>query len=230
VAVIRAVGQDGLTVTPLGGRQAVRVRPGQSLPGAPGLVFRQAVLVKAVEYRHRPVERRGRKTLNGELYLVGVTGGRAILQRDVDPPPSPTEVMENRLAAVRIVEAGPRTWEVSAGDVQVAMESGEAIIADAVSNSRLDLSGEGGIGLEIKTPLADVRLDGRGFLITSPNLARRAGLQMGDRILQVDGVPIDGLARLVQVYRSLRRDVSRRVIQVTIERGQQPLTLTYRVR
>ena len=39
------------------------------------------------------------------------------------------------------------------------------------------------MSLEVKAPLVHGRFDNRGFLITTPNLARRAALQVGDRIL-----------------------------------------------
>jgi membrane-associated protease RseP (regulator of RpoE activity) len=231
--VIRTVGPDGLTLSLTEGG-TVRAPPGQSIPGARDLVFQEAVRVQTVEYRHRVVDRGIPKVLAGELYLVGVRGTRAILQRDTErampPIHSPTALLERRLAAIPIVSVGPGIWEVAAEDVRVAMQSGEAIIAHALQESRLQLSPNVGIGLEVRTPLADVRLDRRGFVITSPNLARRAGLEIGDRILRVNDVPIDGFGALVQAYRRIKSDPSIRVVQLLVERDKMPLSLTYRVR
>ncbi len=227
---VQTVAQDGLTVTLADRGRVVRVMSGRPLPDLRGFVFREAVLVKALEYRHRVVHRWERKVLGGELYLVGIHGTRAILQRDLDPPPSPTETMEKRLATIRIVEAGPRVWEINAKDIQIGMESGEALIADALSRSRADFSRDTGIGLEVKTPLLDARLDRRGFVITSPNLARRAGLLLGDRILRINDTPIDGFGSLFQVFRAIRNDSSVRGVDLLIERDEKPLSLTYRVR
>ena len=196
---------------------------------APDLTFREAVLVKTLEYRHRVIRRWERKILDGELYLVEVHGGQAILQRDLNPPPSPTEAMERRLGAIQIVETGPRTWEVSAKDVQAAMESGEAIIVDALQRSRIDISREHGVGLEVKTPIVEARLDRRGFVITTPNLASRAGLKVGDRILQVNDVRIDGYGGLIQVYRKIKADPTVSTVVLLIERDNKPLSLTYRI-
>lgn len=229
-ATIRILGPDTISLTRAEGGRAVRLTGGQPLPGVPDLVFRETALVTTLEYRHRIVDRGGERTLNRDFYLVEVRGTRAILQRDVKPPPSPTELMQERLAKIPIVETAPRVWELRSQDVQVAMNSGEALIAHALRNSQLDLSGQGGLGLDVKTPLADVRLSGRGLLVTSPNLARRAGLEVGDRILQVDDVPIDGMGALYQAYRRIKSNPLVTTIQVIIERGQQPLTLTYRVR
>jgi hypothetical protein len=240
VGVVQSVTPVVLFITLTEGGQVVRALPGRPIPGIRELGLVETVLVKTLEYRQRTLDRGSRKILDGEQYLVGLYGARAVLQRDTDPGsspaafiaplPSPTEVMEKRLAAVRIVETGPGTWDVNAKDVHTAMESGEAIINRMLSESRLDISREQGIGLEVKTPLADVRVDRRGFLITSPNLASRAGLQVGDRILGVNGMPIDGLLGLVQAYRRIRDDASLRVVNLAIERNQQPLTFTYRIR
>jgi hypothetical protein len=229
VGMVQAVGPDGLGLRSTDGK-LVRVLPGLPIPGAPDLLFRRAVLVKTLEYRHRVAERNAPKTLGGELYLIELHGSRGILQRDVDPPLSPTEAMAQRLAAIQPIQVMPHVWEVDARDIRAAMDSGEAIVSHALSQSRVDLSSSGGIGLEVKTPIADVRVDQRGFLITSPNLAERAGLQVGDRILGVNGMPIDGLVTLIQAYRAVKGDSSTRAITLTIERNDQPLTLTYRIR
>jgi membrane-associated protease RseP (regulator of RpoE activity) len=230
VGIIRTVGPDGLSVLPAPGGKPVQVRPGRPIPGAPNLIFREAVSVKTLEYRHRATPRGERPTLEGELYLLEVRETRAILQRDLEPPPSPTAVMEQRLAGIRIAEVAPRVWEVNAADVRTAMDSGEAIVTESLKNSRVDISREHGVALEMKTPVVDGRFDRRGFLVTTPNLASRAGLRVGDRILQVNDAPIDGYGALVRAYRSIRANPTIRTVHVLIERDEKPLTMTYRVR
>ena len=230
IGVVRKVGPDGLSLTRTEGGRMIRLTPGRSLPGTKDLVFREAVLVKTLEYRHRILTHGERKLLDGELYLVGLQGTRAILQRDIDPPPSPTKLMEERLAAIQIIQTAPRVWEVNARDIQTAMESGETIMNHTLGESRIDISGTRGIGLELKTPIADVRLDRGGFLITSPNLASRAGLQIGDRVLGINGMPIDGLGSLFGAYQTIKKDSTLRTVTLTIERNEKPVTFTYRIR
>jgi hypothetical protein len=230
VGIVRAVTPVDLTLALSRGNQEVRALPGRPIPDVHGLALRDVILVKALEYRHRLVDRGSRKTLGGELYLIDLEGTRAILRRDVDRPPSPTALMEQRLAAIQIVEVAPRVWEVNAEEIQNATGSGEAILKHILNESGLTISRTHGIGLEIKTPIADVRVTRRGFVITSPNLTRRAGLQVGDRILGVNGIPIDGYGDLVRVYRSIKNDSFVRTVDLTIDRHEQPLTLTFRVR
>lgn len=242
IGIVQSVGPDDITLAPSRGGGVVRVVPGQTLPGAQQLVFRQPVLVDTEEFRHRVLGHGERKILDGELYLVELRGTRAILQRDVEPPSvarrqiptgqpyTPTALLEQRLSTIKIVKAGPRTWEVNRKDIQTALQSGEAIISHALTESRVDFSSDRGIGLELKTPIADVRIDRRGFLITSPNLASRAGLEVGDRILGVNDAPVGGYGDLVRVYRRIKEDSSIRTVTLMIERDAKPLTLTYRIR
>ncbi len=229
VALVEDIGPNGLTLSRGERGRKANLVPGQALPGAKDLVFREAVLVKTQEFRHRLVGPGGRKILDGEEYLVEIRGTRAILQRDVEFS-SPTALQEARLAAIKIAQVGPHTWEVSAKDIRTAMGSGEAILNSALADSHIDFTRDLGVGLEVKTPIADVRIDNTGFQITNPNLASRAGLQVGDRILQVNDTPINGYASLVEAYGQIKSNASIQTVNLNIERDGQPLTFTYRIR
>ncbi len=230
VGIVQAVSPVDLTLTLSRDGRTVRIFPGRPIPDTRHLRLHDVLRVKTLEYRHRPVLRGRRKILGGELYLVALRGTHAVLLRDVEPAPSPAESLEQRLAAIRIVEVAPHVWEVNTGDIQKAMESGEAILRQALDESWVNFSRGHGIGLELKTPLADVRVDRRGFEVTSPNLAGRIGLETGDRILGVNGLPIDGLGDLARAYRSIKNDPTVRSVALTIERREKPLSLTYRIR
>jgi hypothetical protein len=217
-----------LVVSP-GRGETFRVFPGRLLPQAHGLTLRDVVPVRHIEYRRRVVPRGAPKILSGELYLVRVQGDRAVLQRDVDAA-SPTLASEQRLAAIPLTPVAPRTLEIRAADLKSAVESSEDILKHAVRDAALDVSPERGVGVEVKTPIADVRLDRRGFLVTSPNMASRAGLEVGDRILAVNAMPIEGAGDLIRMYRHLKHDPAVTRVDLTIERQNTPQTLTYRVR
>ncbi|HSB67753.1 MAG TPA: hypothetical protein VLH58_06260 [Candidatus Methylomirabilis sp.] len=208
----------------------VRTFPGRSIPGTQELILEDTHLVKALEYRQRVVAADHPKVQGGELYLVGLEGTRAILQRDVDPPPSRAELLRQRLEALPIVQIRPGTFEVKRSDVRAAMESGEEIVDQAIRDSRLDVSPGKGVGLEVKSPIADVRIDNRGFTITNPNLAAKTGLLVGDRIMDVNGLPVDSLEGLVQTYRYLRSLPDVRTIRVTVKRSSLPLTFRFLIR
>ncbi|MFB3818950.1 MAG: hypothetical protein ACE147_14895 [Candidatus Methylomirabilales bacterium] len=229
IGVVEKVSPVDLAMSARRGETPFRVFPGRPVPGARGLTLRDVVPVRHLEYRHRVVPRGVPKILHGELYLVGLQGTRAVLQRDVEAA-SPTLASEQRLAAVPLTPVAPRTWEIRAADLKSVVESSEDILKHAVRDTALDFSPERGIGAEVKTPIADVRLDRRGFLVTSPNLASRAGLEVGDRILAVNAMPIEGAGDLIRMYRHLKNDPAVTRVDLTIERQNTPQTLTYRVR
>ena len=230
IGIIRAVTPVSLTLDLGGESREMRAFPGRSIPGARDLIFQDTVLVRTLEYRHRVVEEGQLKVLGGELYLAGLENARAILQRDVDPPPSRAAILRQRLEAIPIVQRAPRTFEVKASDVRTAMESGEEIVNQAIRDSRLDLSPDKGIGMELKTPLANVRMDNRGFTVTDPNLASKIGIVVGDRITNVNGMPIDSLTALVQAYLHIKFQPSIRTVRVTVERGPMRLAFRYHIR
>ncbi len=73
-------------------------------------------------------------------------------------------------------------------------------------------------------------LDRRGFLIGYGKLARRAGLEVGDRVLFVNGQPVNSIGGLVRIYRQLRSESALSEVKVVINRNNQLQTLTYRIR
>ena len=230
VGVLRGIDSGGVTVSLPSARRTARLVPGEAVPGAPEVIFREAVQVRSIEYRKRAISREEKKHREGEQYLVAVRGNRAIVQRDSESPGSPTSAEAQRIAAIPLVQTGPNTWEVKGKDVQVAIESGEAIAVQSLRDGKVGLSLGAGLGVEVKSPLADVRVDPRGFVVTSPNLASRAGLQVGDRIVEVNGTPIDGIGSLIRAYQQVKGNASLGTVRVTVERNDQPITLTYRIR
>lgn len=227
---VRRVTPVQVEIALAGGREPVRVYPGRRLPGPGGLTLRDVVRVARLEYRQRTVARGAERRLAGEYYLETVVDGLAVLQRDVEPPPPPLELLAQQLAVVRVAQVGPGSWEVDGGQLFATVRAGEPVIWETLRSSGLELSGGGGLGLAVETPVVDARIDRRGFLVASPKLAERAGLRMGDRIVGVNGTPIDGFATLFSVYQQLRTNPELTTVRVEVERGGASLTLTYRLR
>ena len=70
----------------------------------------------------------------------------------------------------------------------------------------------------------------RGFRVSSPNLAARAGLNTGDVILAVNGQSVAGFADVFRLYQDVRRNPGLTSVSVDIERQGQLVTKTYRIR
>jgi S1-C subfamily serine protease len=66
--------------------------------------------------------------------------------------------------------------------------------------------------------------------VTAPKLAERAGIEVGDIILSVNGRPVDGLASLYTIYRAIRHDSALTTVRMELERQGTRLTRTYRIR
>jgi S1-C subfamily serine protease len=70
----------------------------------------------------------------------------------------------------------------------------------------------------------------RGFKVTSPNLAERAGLEMGDVVLAINQQPINGFGDVFRLYRQVKADQSLSTVEVKLERQGQLVTKTFRIR
>ena len=100
----------------------------------------------------------------------------------------------------------------------------------AYRTGQLDLGLGSGLSVKVKSPLGDVQFDQKGFVITSPSIASRVGLEVGDRIVTINENPITGVSDLISAYRSIENAPSVRMVRVGVERNGQPITLTYHIR
>jgi hypothetical protein len=70
----------------------------------------------------------------------------------------------------------------------------------------------------------------QGFTVYDAKLASRAGIQIGDRILNVNGQVVNGLGSLYRIYQELRENPSVASVEVLLERAGQRLRKIYQVR
>jgi S1-C subfamily serine protease len=82
----------------------------------------------------------------------------------------------------------------------------------------------------ITSAASDGVLGRQGFTVWAPKLAARAGIEVGDTILSVNGIPVDGFPSLYRIYQQVRRTPALATVQVELERGGSRVTKTYRVR
>ena len=87
-----------------------------------------------------------------------------------------------------------------------------------------------GVGLRLNNSLGTGTLDQQGFRIDYVKMARRTGLEVGDRILSVNDQPVNSAGGLVRIYKALRSDAALSEVKVVIKRGDGMRTLTYRIR
>ncbi len=127
-------------------------------------------------------------------------------------------------------EVAPNTWEVPARAVnQIGRHLGPLVI-EALGSATPKATKRYGIALRMDTSLGSGTLDRRGFKIEYAKLARRTGLEVGDRILFVNDQPVNSVGGLYRIYRQLKSESALSEVKVVINRNNQMQTLTYRIR
>jgi hypothetical protein len=230
---------------PKGRHQSVPT--GKPIPGFAGLLFTGTVMLEQVHYRYRAVEH----VTHQDPVLVSLEGSRAILEVEVlrsqtvvtegsfnlAPPagPQPAEPPRARLEAgllgqVRVKEASPGIYDVNAADVQAVLENAGHVLADLSPMVVPIISMKTGMQYRISSAAGDGIISNQGYTVTAPKLAERAGIEVGDTILSVNGRPVDGLASLYTIYRGIRNDSALTTVRMELERQGTRLTRTYRIR
>ena len=213
------------------------------------------MLLQERHYRYRVVDRIG----HPDPVLVALEGARAVLAVEVlrpgagspaappgsaaagpiaagappalDPAPPPRATLDgDLLEKVRVQEVGRGRYEVNAADVQAMLENAGRVLGDLEPLVLPTLSLQAGLQYRITSAAGDGVLSRQGFTVTVPKLAERAGLQVGDTILNVNGQPVDGFASLYRIFRQVRSDPALHTVQVELERRGTRLTQSYRIR
>ena len=127
-------------------------------------------------------------------------------------------------------EAGPNVYEVSAADLQTALEHGGQVLAEAWPSVWPLVSLRDGVSLQLRSPVADGVLGPRGFRVTSPNLAERAGIELGDVVLAVNGQAVNSLGDLYSLYQQVQREARLSTVELRLERHGVPVTKIYQIR
>lgn len=226
------------------------IAEGESVPGFPDRRFTRAASLTGVDYRY--VETLA--PLDPEARLLSIHGDRAVLEVDIRPPQSivavsprhrnsqslsggPSTVQSSSqqpdlapLERVQVAETAPNTYEVNGAELRDALDHGGRLLAQEWPRIQPLLSIRDGIGLQVKSPVADGILTPRGFQVTNPNLAGRAGIEVGDVILAINGQAVNSFGDLYNLYREAVRNPRLSDVEVRLERQGMPVIKTYRIR
>jgi hypothetical protein len=246
--LVEEVEAVGLQIRDTRAQKMIRVAVGEVLPGGGSRRLAETTVLDGVDYWYVSVK----GSVDPEPRVFQIRTRRAALV--VDTPTSQTAVAvvpadtvrpaqvgeyalqtQQRLDAtilgkVRVKGAGRDNYEISATDLRMAMNHGEQVLMEAWSTVRPMLSWNQGINFQVKSPIADGVLGPRGFRVTSPNLAERAGLEMGDVVLAVNGQPINGFGDVFRLYSQVKADQRLSAVELKLERQGQLMTKTYRIR
>jgi PDZ domain-containing protein len=230
--------EEGALFVRMGRRGQPRtLRAGAPLPGFPDVIFAGTVWLDELRYQYRVVGHR----VYQEPTLVSLEGSRAILEAEVlrptvptpapqSPPPTRAILDANLLSQVQVREVGPGLYEVPVEDARAVLDNAGRVLADLAPIVLPFFSVQKGMQYRIKSAAGDGILGGQGFTVNIPKLAERAGIEVGDTILSVNGQSVDGLPSLFRIFRTIRRDPDLRTVEMALERQGKRLTKTYRLR
>ncbi|MFQ5840748.1 MAG: FG-GAP-like repeat-containing protein, partial [Candidatus Methylomirabilales bacterium] len=238
---------DEVLVLALPSGRTVRISKGSRLPGPRHLTFVRSALIDTLHFQ---VRFGATATTDGNYSVITILGQGAILQRDAIPgegraatspstvsrpprrpsPPSEGTTLAELLDRIPFAEVAPDTWEIPAGDLRELGNHLGPLLAEALRSATFMVDTGWGLGLRVNTSLGSGTLDRRGFQIQYARLARRTGLEVGDRILFVNEHPVNTAGGLFRIYRSLKSDRTLSEVKVVIKRGDGMRTLTYRIR
>ncbi len=255
VGKIIAVRDDALVIAVRSGRK-FEIGKGARLPGPRELIFVSSALIDTFRYQVRSGVA---TTSGGEYSVVEIVGRQALLERAAIPgkdrvaagplafrglpqgqrgAPRPgghsplpkgstvAEVVDH----IPLAEVKPDTWDVPKRQVMELGNHLEPLLMETLRSATPTFSMAGGVGLRINTSMGSGTLDRRGFKIGYVKMAQRTGLEVGDRILFVNGQAVNSAGGLFRVYRQLKSDSSLSEVKVVINRNNQLRTLTYRLR
>jgi hypothetical protein len=224
------------------------IAEGALVPGFPNRRFTGTAALRGLDHRYVTTV----APLDPEPRLLGIQGDRALLEVDIHPPqplvaraprqgerpsglpsPGPPSPQPPDLAPferVRVKETAPDTYEISSAELRDALDHGGRVLAEEWPQVAPLLSIRDGVRLQVKSPVAEGILSSRGFQVTSANLAGRAGIEVGDVILAINGQAVNSFADLFNLYLAAVRNPRLSDVEVNLERKGAPLTKTYRVR
>ena len=234
----------------------VQIAEGARLPGQHQLIFVRSAWLTALRFQLRY----GAAPASSRQYaVVDIQGQRAILERGAAPgedlpkasiiavPGSPRDLKGPRVAGggiavgepgtmadtvnrIPFAEVSPDTWEIPERNLRELGREAWPLLSETLLGATPVVTFNDGVGLHLNNALGTGTLDSEGFRIDYMKLARRTGLEVGDRILSVNDQPVNSAGSLVRLYRQLSSDAGVSELNVLIRRGADLRTVTYRIR
>jgi hypothetical protein len=246
--VVDNVDDAGLQIRDTRTQKLIRVAVGQLLPGDVSRRLTEIALLNGVDYCY--VTAKGAVDSEPRVFQIRMRRAAmvvdtpatraAVAAAPADSTPRPQSrayALQTQqrldgtiLGKVRVEGVARDTYDVSSADLRMAMNHSEQVLMEAWSTVRPIISLDQGITFQIKSPVADGVLGPRGFKVTSPNLAERAGLEMGDVVVAINQQPINGFGDVFRLYRQVKADQNLSTVEVKLERQGQLVTKTYRIR
>lgn len=147
-------------------------------------------------------------------------------------PPAPSgrsRLDEDLLKNVEVRDLANGQYEVNKSDFRAVMDNAGRVLAELRPFVLPSLSARG-FEYKVTSAASDGVLTPRGFTVWDAKMATRAGIAMGDTIVNVNGRAVDGLASLYKIYQELRENPAVARIEVELERAGERVKKVYQMR
>ena len=240
--VIKRVDGRGILLRESPGGREWTLRPGNPVPGFPGVIFVRAVLLDELQYQFKVVDRIAQE----DPILLSLAGARAVLEKEVlhlppdvlrstsrstSPLTSQGTHGLDEVAKLTIHEVDQDTYEVPEAVVMPVIERAGQMLSDVRPRFTPIYSTAMGKTLSFSSVVGDGTLSRGGFTVTRPKVAQTFGIQVGDTIVSLNGRPVTSPRNAWWTYQELfvrNRDL--KTLRVKIVRGNRLLTKTFRIR
>lgn len=232
----------GLRVRDGGSRGRRTVRPGEALPGFPELVLERIVLLEILQYRFKVVAR----TVAEEPRVVSIEGRTAVLEMQVlrlpddpvraspdKPMPAPSSVTRKHPDVLHagVREVGENLYEVPEAVARPVIETAGKVLSQI--RPRFTPSYASGVmpPIDLTSVMGDVSFTDQGFTITRPGIAKQFGVEVGDRVVRLNGRPVTSPLSAWWTYQQVFiKDRHASELRVDVMRGDRVLRKTVRIR
>lgn len=240
--VFKRVDGRGIVLRESPGGREWTLRPGNPVPGFPGVIFVRAILLDELQYQFKVVDR----ITQDDPILLSVAGSRAILEKEVlhlppdvlqsksrstSPLTSQGKRGLNEVAKLAIHEVDQDTYEVPEAIAMPIIEQAGQMLSDVRPRFTPIYSTAMGKTFSFSSVVGDGTLSRAGFTVTRLPVARTFGIEVGDTIISLNGRPVTSPRNAWWTYQELFiRNHDLRTLRVKIVRGSRLITKTFRIR
>ncbi len=177
------------------------IRPGEALPGFPELILDRTVLLEVLQYRFKAVAR----IVAEEPRVLSIAGATAVLEKQVLRLPdhlaggSPSEIpaaprsgkknhADSLTASIR--EVDKNLYEVPEAVVRPIIETAGKMLSQIRPRFTPTYASGATPPVDWTSVMGDVSLTDQGFTVTRAGVAQRFGIEVGDRVVRLNGRPV----------------------------------------
>lgn len=243
--VVQRVVSGGIVVRESSTGLERSLRPGDLVPSLPELTFVRTVMLDLLQYRFKVVEH----ITQSDAVLVSLVGSRAVLEKEIlravilPAPPDPSAqgtplpsanahtLDPDLFANVRVEEIDANAYELSAADLKPVVEKVGQVFAGLGPVVAPVLASLTGASFDMTSAAGNATITRSGFTVTDLRVAQFFGIQVGDTITSLNGLPVNSPLNTWWTFQEIFVNNPHLTdLRVDLIRGGKQSTNTYRIR